>query len=72
MKRNIERFEHAAKAVEAGKISGAVGTFANIPPFVEAYVCEKLGTCPQEISTQVLPRFARRILPNIGANCDFY
>lgn len=43
MKRNIERFEHTAKAVEAGKISGAVGTFANIPPFVEAYVCEKLG-----------------------------
>ena len=38
MKRNIERFERAAKAVEAGKISGAVGTFANIPPFVEAYV----------------------------------
>ena len=32
------------------------GTFANIPPFVEAYVCEKLGTRPQEISTQVLPR----------------
>lgn len=56
MKRNIERFEHAAKGVEAGKISGAVGTFANIPPFVEAYVCEKLGIRPQEISTQVLPR----------------
>lgn len=56
MKRNIERFEHAALGVEAGKISGAVGTFANIPPFVEKYVCEKLGTRPQEISTQVLPR----------------
>lgn len=56
MKRNIERFEHAAKGVEAGKISGAVGTFANIPPFVEEYVCGKLGTRPQEISTQVLPR----------------
>ena len=56
MKRNIERFEHAAKGVEAGKISGAVGTFANIPPFVEEYVCEKLGIRPQEISTQVLPR----------------
>ena len=56
MKRNMERFEHAAKGVEAGKISGAVGTFANIPPFVEAYVCEKLGIRPQEISTQVLPR----------------
>ncbi|KAF1297693.1 adenylosuccinate lyase [Enterococcus sp. JM4C] len=56
MKRNIERFEHAAKGVEAGKISGAVGTFANIPPFVEAYVCDKLGIRAQDISTQVLPR----------------
>lgn len=56
MKRNIERFEHASKGVEAGKISGAVGTFANIPPFVEEYVCEKLGIRPQEISTQILPR----------------
>ena len=56
MKRNIERFEHAAKGVEAGKISGAVGTFANISPFVEEYVCEHLGIRAQEISTQVLPR----------------
>ena len=56
MKRNIERFEIAAAGVEAGKISGAVGNFANIPPFVENYVCEKLGIRPQEISTQVLPR----------------
>ena len=56
MKRNIERFERAAAGVEAGKISGAVGTFANIPPFVEEYVCNKLGIRPQEISTQVLPR----------------
>ena len=56
MKRNIERFELAAKGVEAGKISGAVGNFANIPPFVEQYVCDKLGIRAQEISTQVLPR----------------
>lgn len=56
MKRNVERFERAAKGVEAGKISGAVGTFANIPPFVEEYVCEKLGIRAQDISTQVLPR----------------
>lgn len=56
MQRNIERFEHAAKGVEAGKISGAVGTFANIPPFVEDFVCKKLGIHPQDISTQVLPR----------------
>ncbi|MBE9388853.1 adenylosuccinate lyase [Vagococcus salmoninarum] len=56
MKRNIERFEHAAKGVEAGKISGAVGTFANTPPTVEAFVCDKLGIRAQDISTQVLPR----------------
>lgn len=56
MKRNVERFERAAKGVEAGKISGAVGTFANIPPFVEEYVCEKIGIRAQDISTQVLPR----------------
>lgn len=56
MKRNVERFEHAAKGVEAGKISGAVGTFANISPFVEEYVCDRLGIRAQEISTQVLPR----------------
>ncbi|MEK1353175.1 adenylosuccinate lyase [Limosilactobacillus fermentum] len=56
MKRNQERFEHAAKGVEAGKISGAVGTFAEVDSQVEAYVCQKLGLRPQEISTQVLPR----------------
>ena len=56
MKRNIERFERAAQGVEAGKISGAVGTFANISPEVEAYVCKKLGIRPQEISTQILSR----------------
>lgn len=55
-KRNIDRFEHAAKGVEAGKISGAVGTYANVPPFIEQYVCEHLGIHPQEISTQILPR----------------
>ncbi|WP_436676850.1 adenylosuccinate lyase [Lactiplantibacillus plantarum] len=54
--RDIERFEHAAAGVEAGKISGAVGTFANIPPFVEEFICKQLGLRAQEISTQVLPR----------------
>lgn len=56
VKRDIERFEHAAKGVEAGKISGAVGSFANVPPEVEAFVCNKLGIRAQEVSTQVLPR----------------
>lgn len=56
MKRNLERFRRAAEDVEYGKISGAVGTYANIDPFVEQYVCKKLGTKPAPISTQTLQR----------------
>lgn len=56
MKRNYERFEAAAKSIETGKISGAVGTYANIDPFVEQYVCEKLGLAAAPISTQTLQR----------------
>ncbi|MBT9672547.1 adenylosuccinate lyase [Secundilactobacillus kimchicus] len=56
MKRNIDRFDRAAAEVEAGKISGAVGTFANVPIFVEEFVCQKLGLRAQEITSQVLPR----------------
>jgi adenylosuccinate lyase len=56
MKRNLERFKQAAAGVEFGKMSGAVGTYANINPFVESYVCEKLGLQPAPISTQTLQR----------------
>lgn len=56
MRRNLERFKMAARDVEFGKISGAVGTYANIDPFVESYVCEKLGLQPAPISTQTLQR----------------
>ncbi|HLU24020.1 MAG TPA: adenylosuccinate lyase [Bacillaceae bacterium] len=56
MKRNLERFKQAAAGVEFGKLSGAVGTYANINPFVEQYVCEKLGIQPAPISTQTLQR----------------
>lgn len=56
IKRDIERFDRAAKGVEAGKISGAVGSYANVPTDVEKFVCDKLGIRAQEISTQVLPR----------------
>ncbi len=56
MQRNLERFDYAAKMVEAGKISGAVGTFANIPTYIQDYVCEKLGINSSKISTQVLQR----------------
>lgn len=56
MKRNLERFKQAKEGIEVGKISGAVGTYANIDPFVEKYVCEKLGLKPAPISTQTLQR----------------
>lgn len=56
MKRNLERFKQAKEGIEVGKISGAVGTYANIDPFVEQYVCEKLGLKPAPISTQTLQR----------------
>ncbi len=56
MRRNIERFEMAAADVECGKISGAVGNFANTPPFVQDYVCKQLGINSARISTQVLQR----------------
>ncbi len=56
MKRNLERFDAAAASVQAGKISGAVGTYANVDPFVEQYVCGKLGLTPAPVSTQTLQR----------------
>ena len=56
MKRNLERFEKAANDVEFGKLSGSVGTFANIPPEVERFTCEKLGLSAAPISTQTLQR----------------
>ncbi|MDV2886775.1 adenylosuccinate lyase [Alkalihalophilus pseudofirmus] len=56
MKRNIERFKHAAEGVRFGKLSGAVGTYANIDPRVEELVCENLGLNAAPISTQTLQR----------------
>lgn len=56
MRRNIERFEFASKGVEAGKLSGAVGNYANIPPAIQTYVCEHLGIESAKIATQVLGR----------------
>ncbi len=56
MRRNIKRFDEAARGVEVGKISGAVGNFANIPPFVQDYVCEHLGIESSPVSTQVIQR----------------
>jgi adenylosuccinate lyase len=54
--RNIRRMEQAVETISVGKISGAVGTYANIDPRVEAHVCAKLGLQPARVSTQVLQR----------------
>ncbi|WP_163528679.1 adenylosuccinate lyase [Halobacillus ihumii] len=56
MKRNLERLDLAIKHIEVGKLSGAVGTYANIDPFVEQYVCDKLGLSAAPVSTQTLQR----------------
>ena len=56
VRRDLVRFDAAAEATRVGKLSGAVGTFANIPPEVERLTCERLGLRPAPISTQVLPR----------------
>jgi adenylosuccinate lyase len=54
--RSRERLLAARKDIATCAISGAVGTFANIDPFVESYVAEKLGLAPEPLSTQVIPR----------------
>lgn len=56
MVRCLDRFDYACKEVEVGKLSGAVGNFANIPPQIEEYVCKDLGINYALISTQVLQR----------------
>ncbi|MBW2348389.1 MAG: adenylosuccinate lyase [Deltaproteobacteria bacterium] len=56
MKRNLRRLEEACEVISYGKISGAVGTFANISPEIEEKACGKLGLRPAEISTQIIQR----------------
>ena len=56
MQRNRVRLLAARENIATGAISGAVGTFANIDPYVEEYVCEKMGLKPEPVSTQVIPR----------------
>ncbi|GGB10683.1 adenylosuccinate lyase [Macrococcus hajekii] len=56
MQRNLKRFKEVRAEIEVGKMSGAVGTFANIPPEIEAHVCKELGIGFAEISTQTLQR----------------
>ena len=56
MQRNRTRLLAARENIATGAISGAVGTFANIDPFVEEYVCAKMGLKPEPVSSQVIPR----------------
>ncbi len=67
--RNIKRLEAAKETISVGQISGAVGTYAHIDPFVEKYVCEKLGLKSASISTQVLQRDRHAEFMNTIALC---
>jgi adenylosuccinate lyase len=67
--RHIERFHAAMKTISVGKISGAVGTYQHLDPFIERSVCEKLGLHPAPISTQVLQRDRHAEFMNVLALC---
>jgi len=56
MKRNLERIKRAKDIISVGKLSGAVGTFSNIPPVIEEKVCKKLALKPEPVATQVVQR----------------
>ena len=74
MKRNRARFVAASEEMRVGKLSGAVGTFAHIPPEVERITCERLHLEPAPISTQVLQRDRHAhyvsVLALIGASLE--
>jgi adenylosuccinate lyase len=56
MKRSLARMKKAKEAIRVGKLSGAVGTFSNIPPVIEEKVCKKLGLKPEPVATQIVQR----------------
>ena len=56
IQRDMARLKQARELMAVGKLSGAVGTYSNIDPFVESYVCEKLGLTPVKLATQVIQR----------------
>jgi adenylosuccinate lyase len=74
MKRQRTRFVEAAEQMRVGKLSGAVGTFAHIPPEVERITCERLGLKPAPISTQILSRDRHAhylsVIAGIGASLE--
>lgn len=56
MKRSLQRIKKAREVISIGKLSGAIGTFSNIPPEIEEKVCKKLGLKPEPVATQVVQR----------------
>ncbi len=74
VRRARERLTRAREVASYGKLSGAVGTFANVPPRVEEYVCERLELKPEPISTQVIQRDRHAeylaLLAIVGASLD--
>ncbi len=56
MRRNLLRMKKAKEMISVGKLSGAVGTFSNIPPVIEEKVCRKLGLKPEPVATQIVQR----------------
>ena len=74
VRRARERLVRAREVASYGKLSGAVGTFANVPPRVEEYVCERLGLRPEPISTQIIQRDRHAeylaMLGIVGASLD--
>jgi adenylosuccinate lyase len=74
LKRDLDRLEDARKNVAFGAISGAVGTYSSIEPFVEEYVCEHLGLVHDPLSTQVISRdhhaYLAGVLATTAATCE--
>jgi adenylosuccinate lyase len=74
IQRDYERLTDAVAGVSFGKISGAVGTYAHTPPFVEAYVCSELGLAVEPASTQVIPRDRHAhylsVIAGVGASVE--
>ena len=74
IERDIERLKQAREMMAVGKLSGAVGTYSNIDPFVEEYVCKKLDLKPVRLATQVIQRDRHAhfltTLPIIGSSLD--
>ncbi len=74
LKRDLDRLVDARKNVAFGAISGAVGTYSSIDPFVEEYVCKHLGLVHDPLSTQVISRdhhaYLAGVLATTAATCD--